>query len=137
MVVYPNATASQIAEIVKRSDLGFCEPTSDHCRCVAIVLDNLFDTDGYYVAIEPAQRYTRPAHVAVIVDGQIIDSTGIVSEEYMKDYAISGLKSDEVSEADWGEAGLGLFDKMNLNEGETQLLNDIKNEIKKVSEDVL
>lgn len=131
------STAGEIAEIVERADLdSVCQPTSSHCTVVAIALRDLFDIDGYYVAVEgPYQPYSRPAHIAVIKDGKIIDATGIVSEEYMQDYAISGLKADEIDEAVWEPIELGLFETKNSGKVEGQLLDSIKDEITKVIED--
>lgn len=138
MVKYSNTTASQIAEIVNQSELeSFCSPTSDHCTYVAYALNDIFDIDSYYVAVEPGQKYRRPAHIAVVKNGVIIDSTGVVSQEYMKDYAVSGLKADEIEKADWGQADTGLLDQEDLNDGDSQLLSNIKDEIIRVSEDIL
>jgi hypothetical protein len=128
-------SATEIAEIIEQADLSFCQPTSGHCTVVAMAIRDLFDIDGYYVAVEgPHQKYSRPAHVAVMKDGVIIDATGVVSEEYMKDYAIAGLKRDEIDKAQWGPANLGLFERTrdSLGEGRTQLLNNIKSEIRKI-----
>jgi hypothetical protein len=129
-------SATEIAEILEQADLdSTCQPTSGHCTVVAMAIHDLFDIDGYYVAVEgPHQKYSRPAHVAVMKDGVIIDATGVVSEEYMKDYAIAGLKRDEIDKAQWGPANLGLFERTrdSLGEGRTQLLNNIKSEIRKI-----
>lgn len=138
MVKYPDATASQIAEILERSDLNFCRPTSGHCTYVAKALNDLFSVDKYYVAVEgPHQKYSRPAHIAVMKNGTIIDAEGIQSEEYMRNYAVAGLKQNEVHKADWGPAKLSLLENMSWGDGETQLIDDIKNEIIRVSEEFL
>lgn len=132
-------SAIEVAEIVKQAHLdSICQPTSGHCTVVAMAIRDLFDIDGYYVAVEgPHQKFSRPAHVAAMKDGMIIDATGVVSEEYMKDYAIAGLKRDEIDKAQWGPANLGLFERTrdSLGEGRTQLLDDIKDEITEVTED--
>jgi hypothetical protein len=128
-------SATEIAEIIEQTDLSFCQPTSGHCTVVAMAIRDLFNVDGYYVAVEgPNQKYSRPAHVAVMKNGVIIDATGVVDEEYMKDYAIAGLKRDEIDKAQWGPANLGLFERTrdSLGEGRTQLLDDIKNKIAEI-----
>lgn len=138
MTKYPNATASQIAEIAERSELdSFCSPTSDDCTLVAQALNHIFDIDSYYVATEPAQKYSRPSHIAVIKNGTIIDANGILNEECMRSYAVSGLKKHEIERADCGPVDTSLFEKNNLGEQDSQLFNDIKREIKDVSEKVL
>lgn len=86
---------------------SFCSPTSAHCTYVARVCNKLFDLDNYYVAVEPGQKYSRPAHIAVVKDNVIIDAKGKQSEGVMKDYATAGLRGDEIERADWGKAGLG------------------------------
>lgn len=73
---YPKATADDIIKVVEKSNLEkCCSPTRGHCVYVARALADLFDVDSAYVSVMPGQKYNRPAHMAVMKDGVLIDGT--------------------------------------------------------------
>lgn len=119
----------KIISRVQKADLQqICKPTSGNCVEVAVAISEVFEVDSYYVALEPRQKPTRPTHIAVVKDGTIIDGTGEVSKERMREYATSGLKREEVKRADWGPASLSLFENCKDSQG---LTNEIIRKLRK------
>lgn len=122
----------EIISRVQQANLQqICNPTSGNCVEVAVAISEVFEVDSYYVALEPGQKPTRPAHIAVVKDGTIIDGTGKISEKRMKEYATAGLKREEVKMADWGQASLSLFENYNGDQCGQKLMDKITRKLKK------
>lgn len=120
----------EIISRVQQANLQqICDPTSGNCVEVAVGINEVFEVDSYYVALEPGQKPTRPAHIAVVKDGTIIDGTGVISEERMREYATAGLKREEVERADWGSASLSLFENYKNGQG---LIDKITTKLRKL-----
>ena len=128
-----DVSAEKIADVVKSAELSqICNPTSGNCVEVAIAINEIFEIDYYYVALQPGQKPTRPAHIAVMKNGTIIDASGTVSEGRMRSYATAGLKQDEIERADWGPADTSLFENYRRGDGGQQLIDNIIEQIESV-----
>lgn len=90
----------EIEEVMISIDWSGFKPTKGDCGAFAAAMCSVFPVDSYYGAWEPGQK--RHAHVAVVVESVILDATGRIDEEVMKDYAIAGVKAECLDGADWG-----------------------------------
>lgn len=90
----------EIEDIMTSIDWSRFKPTQGQCGAFAAAMCNIFPVDEFYGAWEPGTK--RYAHVSVVVDGVILDATGQVTEEKMKDYAVSGIEPKYRDAADWG-----------------------------------
>ena len=110
--LYPNVHTERVIDFCEWIPTDGRQPTTGNCTVWGLALHSIFQADSYYVATEPAQKQKRPAHIAIVRDGRIIDGTGERTEHDMKQYAVAGVRREHVGMCDWGPASLSLFDSV-------------------------
>lgn len=85
-----------VHEVINKANIEcICDPHTGDCVSVAVAIMHVFDGNEYVCAYQsPSDKI--PAHAAVRIDDTLYDGSGKTSRGVLYDFAISGLKSENI-----------------------------------------